>query len=78
MAQGLINLEIQTLNKNVGVASLETVVCAINFSNDSNHTIDQFVRCNNFVDSQKAEKELQVKYPDDTIRILMTKTRRIQ
>ena len=78
MKRGLINIERKVIAENIGRADLQIVICAICFSENPGYSIDRIEICDNFNKSRELEKKLKKEYPQDEIRILITKTRRIK
>jgi len=81
MERALTSLEIKALSDNVGREESEFLICAICSSGKSGveySNIDCIRSCTDRHHIQKSKKELKKEFPEDDIKVLRSKTRRIE
>jgi len=78
MERALTNLERKVLSNNVGQQEKEFLICAVSLLGTDCAFIDSFKTCTERDHARKLKKELKKEFPEDDVRIIIKKGRRIE
>jgi hypothetical protein len=81
MERALTTLEMKALSGNVGREGSKFLVCAVCPSGKQGveyFNIDRTIFCNDRDHISKSKKQLKERFPEDEIKVLVSKTRRIE
>ncbi len=78
MERALTSLERKALSNNVGRQEKEFLVCAVSLLGTDCAFIDCFKTCTERDHVRKLKKELKKQFPEDDVRIIVKKGRRIE
>jgi hypothetical protein len=76
----LINLELEVVNKKIGLAKTRFIICALSSENSGIEygNIDCIRFALNRGHARRLKKKIKKEFPKDEVRVLLTKVRRIE